>query len=282
MRAVSIRLAVCAAGFAVAPGATSLATAAFTDFTNWSLVEDPPNALFSGSATPGSATFFAGDGGVPVGTDIGYQSVNGLSPGSSTAGYAFDPSMSFTIAIDYAITFTGNPEGYLSLGFGVGEDGDGMNSAGMAMTTFDGAPFLVYGAGARVNDVDQPALPLALASAASGSLFVSYDAATGDVELGASTMQGAANPEASGTYAGLQDQWAGTELLASFFIRSGPIEPWSGGGAAEAAFSNLRILEGEAKFIPGPGVVSVMMLAMMAGSSRRRRGRSPALATLRQ
>lgn len=251
--------------------AACAAEGSFTDFTNWSLVEDPPSAFFSAAAAAGSATLHAGDSAVPIGTDIGFQSVNGQTPGSSSAGYAFDPASSFTIAIDYAITFTGDPQGYLSLGFGIGEDGDGMNSAGMVMTTFDGAPFLVYGAGARVNDVDQPAIPLALASTESGSLFVSYDALTGDVALGASTTPGAEAAAVAGTYSGIQNDWAGGDLLASFFIRSGPIEAWSGGGTAEAVFSNLRILEGEAMPVPVPGAPGVIALGVLGVGRRRRR-----------
>ena len=244
------------------------ATADIGDFTNWTQVQDPPNANFTGSTTMIDASLFAGDGAVPNATDIGYQSVNGVTPATSTAGYMFDYTQSFSLAIDYDLSFTNNPSGVLSLGFGIGEDGLGMNSAGIVMATQNGSPLGPFAGAARANDNDAGSFVTALPSTLSGSLFVSYDAVTGTITAGASQTPGAAAPAATGNFDMLQDQWNDENLLASFFIRSGPLVPWSGGNG-EAVFSNFRVLEGEAIRIPAPSAVAVFGL-LCAGRRRSR------------
>jgi len=248
---------------------TAGAHAAITDFTNWTLVQDPPNANFSAAATMSDAMLFA-DGPVPLATDIGFQSVNGPTAATSTAGYAFDPASSFSIAVDYDLSFNGPAAGFLSLGFGVGVDGAGMNSAGAGMTTSNGAPLLTFGAAARVNDVDQGAMALALNATLAGSLFVSYDAPSGDVTIGAAQTPGAGAAASSATYSGIQNMWPAGDLLASFFIRSGPGGAWTSGDAT-ATFDNFRIIEGEAKNIPSPGSLGAVLIGCGALGARRRR-----------
>ena len=172
-----------------APCATSFA--AIVDFTTWTPVADPADPNFTSSATVSSASIQVANGSIPVGTDIGFQSVDGVTLGSSTSGSYFDPSNNFTIAIDYNLDFGAGAQGFLGLGFGIGEDGDGMNSAGVGMATFNGAPFLSFGGAARINDQDQSPLLLSLSSTLTGSLFVQYDASSGDVTVGAASTQGA-------------------------------------------------------------------------------------------
>ncbi|MEL6108080.1 MAG: PEP-CTERM sorting domain-containing protein [Planctomycetota bacterium] len=249
----------------------SIANAAITDFSTWTLVEDPPNANFSATQTAASATLSAG-GPIPAGVDIGFQSVNGTTVASSTGGYFFDPSTDFSIAIDYDWTFNSGA-GVLGLGFGIGEDSDGMNSAGVAMATSNGSPFLTFGGAARVNDNDQAPLVLGTAtSTLSGSLFVSYEAASGDVLLGAATTTGAASPTVAGTYSGIQNQWNNEALLASFFIRSdGPAGAQWLGGDADAVFSNFRVLSGSAVAIPEPSSSVALGLVGVWVLIRRRR-----------
>lgn len=246
------------------------AHASITDFTNWTLVQDPPSASFFSSASMTTAELFADGGPVPIGTDIGYQSVDGATAATSTAGYAFDSAASFSIAIDYEFFFTGPAVGFLSLGFGVGVDGAGMNSAGALMTTSNGAAFGTFAGGARVNDVDQASFISLLPATLSGSLFVSYDAMSGDVTVGASQSQGAGSPATSSTFSGIQNMWPEGDLLASFFIRSGPTVAWTSGDV-NAFFDNLRVLEGEARQIPAPGPVALFGLASAAAMTRRRR-----------
>lgn len=245
-----------------------------TEFTNWYLVQDPPDSNFTSSVTSNQASLFAGAGAVPVGTDIGYVTINGNTAGSSTAGYVFDPVADFLLAIDYDLSFV-SASGALGLGFGVGEDVDGMNSAGVAFVTNNGAPFLTFGGGARVNDVTLPLQDTGLAATLTGSLFVGYDAASGDLILGASQTAGDASPTATTTFAALQNQWNGDDLLASFFIRSDAIpifapNGWTGGDAT-ALFSNFRVLQGSAKAIPEPG--STALISLLALVLLRRRGR---------
>ncbi|MEO1527402.1 MAG: hypothetical protein AAFX06_18385 [Planctomycetota bacterium] len=249
----------------------SVANAAITDLSTWTLVEDPPNANFSAAQTAVNATLSAA-GPVPAGVDIGFQSVSGDTVSNSTAGHYFDTNSDFSIAIDYDWTFN-SASGFLGLGFGIGEDSDGMNSAGVAMATSNGSPFLTFGGAARVNDADQAPLVLgATTSSLSGSLFVSYEAASGDILLGAATSTGAAAPTVTGTYSGIQNQWNDEALLASFFIRSdGPAGGQWLGGDADAVFSNFRILSGSAVAVPEPSAVGVIALFGTTLAMRRRR-----------
>ena len=250
----------------------SPANAAITDFRTWRRVEDPPHPSFDASQQATSATLSAGATAIPGGTDIGFQSVNGGTVAASNAGSYFDPSHDFTIAVDYAMTFT-SANGFLGLGFGIGEDIDGMNSAGVAMLTSNGSPFLSFGGAARINDVTQSPVAIPLSSSLVGSLFIDYTAASGDVVVGASTTPGGASPAEIGTFAGIQNQWSGENLLASFFLRSdGPL-PGSGwlGGDANAVFSNFRVLNGSAVAIPEPSSFMAGLLVVGAVTVRRRR-----------
>lgn len=255
-----------------------IAQADVTDFGTWSLVEDPAHAGFSATALGTSATLSAADLAIPAGTDIGYQSVNGSTPQTSTSGFYFSPDADFSLAIDYAWTFSNSPSGFLGLGFGIGEDGDGMNSAGVAMGTSNGSPFLSFGGAARINDVDQPAValggnPFLNPSSASGTLFVAYQASSGDVIVGATAAPGAAAPTLSYTYAGIQNQWSGDGLMPSFFIRSdapATLSTW-GGGNADAVFSNFRVLNGNPVAIPEPSTAVASLFLVPALICRRTR-----------
>ncbi len=224
--------------------AAPLAAASIDDLTGWTLVEDPPDPGFSATVEgPASVLLEAADTEVPSGTDIGYQSVDGQDVEASTAGFAFDPAQSFSIAIDYAITFGGTPVGGLGIGLGIGEDRDGANSAGVALLTQDGGTVAVGGA-ARIDDVTQPLLPIFTLAQRSGSFFVTYDAASGNVAVGVGPA-GANVPSATRTFTAIQPQWPGEFLFPAFFLRSDDElgAPWTQ-GTAEARFSNLRVLAG--------------------------------------
>ena len=226
---------------------TTCAHAAVSDLSGWTLVEDPPHAFFSASATASEATLSATGGPIPIGTDIGYQSIDGNTTTTSSAGYAFSPLADFAVAIDFDLSFT-SASGALGLGFGIGEDGNGENSAGAALVALNGGPFLNFFGAARVNDVTLSPQFTGLGVSLTGSLFATYDAASGDITLGASQSQSAASPAATTVFSGLQTQWAGTGLLTSFFIRSDDVpifapNGWTG-GSAQAVFSNMRVLSG--------------------------------------
>ncbi|MBI1337483.1 MAG: hypothetical protein GC164_11030 [Phycisphaera sp.] len=243
------------------------ARAAITDLSTWTEVQDPPAAGFTSTLSPSSATLNAGNTPVASGTDIGYQTVNGQTPATSTSGYSFDPSSDLSVAIDFGFTATG-ATGVLGLGFGIGEDRDGMNSAGVAVVFLNGSPYGSFGGAARVNDANQSPLVLPLAATSQGSFFVSYDSATGDITVGASATQGAASPSATNTFTGLQNLWNDTDLLVSFFLRS---EGWLG-GTASATFTNFRVLEGSPAPIPEPSAaVAVTLLSCVVFGRRARR-----------
>ncbi|AUB82351.1 hypothetical protein [Candidatus Thiodictyon syntrophicum] len=250
------------------PGA---ARAGLTDFQTWTQVQDPPHVSFTGLATATEVTLSADGGPVPGGTDIGYQSVDGKTPGVSSLGYAFSPGADFALAIDFAITFGNSPVGYLGLGFGIGEDSDGTDSAGAALLFNNGNALGIFGAAARVDDVNQTPLALPVLASASGSMFVSYQATSGNVTLGASRTQGVSNPTGTGTFTGIQNNWDGGNLLVSFFLRSdGSLgTPWQS-GTAHAVFSNLRVLSGTPLAVPAPPPLALLALGLAALAVRRR------------
>lgn len=247
------------------------ADAAITDFTTWTQVQDPAHVNFTGSANATQATLVAANGAVPAATDIGYQTVNGATPATSTAGYAFNPASDFTVAIDYNMSFANTPTGTLAIGFGIGEDRDGTNSAGAVMITNNGSPFLFFGASARIDDVTQSPQAILLGASLSGSLFATYVASSGNVILGASTTTGAGSPAATTTFTGIQNSWDGGLLLASFFLRSdGSLgSPWQSGNG-QAVFSNFRIIAGESVGVPEPCAMSLLPLIGLILSRRRK------------
>lgn len=220
--------------------------AQFTHLDRWFLVEDPPhpglNASISGTGAASSATLTAANVAIPSGTDIGYKAFNGNLADDATAGYYFDPANDFSIAIDYDLSISGTE---LGIGFGVGEDGNGENSAGIVLLRTVNSGFTVIGIGAasRTNDIDDTPVALGLASTGTtddGSLFVTYTASTGTISVGRSASPGAATPGTTHDFTGYQNGWNDRGMLVSFFLRS----QGSTGGTATAVFDNLRVLSG--------------------------------------
>ncbi len=257
-----------AVAFLAAP---CISRATVTDFTTWTLAQDPPNANFTGSAAVAQATLNAVGGPVPSGTDIGYQSVNGATVGASTSGYAFDSASDFAIAIGFNLSF-GTPVGLMAIGFGIGKDGAGADSAGVAMATFNGVPQLFFLGAARDGDFDQGTQFTNVGATLTGSLFAIYAAASGDVTVGASQTAGAAAPTGTtATYAGIENNWASGDLLASFFLRS---QGWTS-GTSQAVFSNFRVLAGTPTAVPEPGSAGLVCFGGLLFLRRVRQGRRP-------
>ncbi|MGR8921762.1 MAG: hypothetical protein ACU85V_19285 [Gammaproteobacteria bacterium] len=271
MRAPALRSLLCLLLLALASGATA---AVVEDFNSWTAVEDPPHPGMGSSVDSPSQVTLTASGAIPAGTDIGYQSVDGGSVATSTAGHYFAAGASFTVAVDYDLTSSGST-GFGAIGFGIGEDGAGANSAGIALAVSNGAPFAFSGA-ARIDDATQAALVIGLAGSASGRMFVAYDAPSGDITLGASPVQGAAAPLADATYAGavLSDLWQGDDLLVSFFLRSDTLPPIFNtplsGGSIEAVFSNFEVLTGAAAAVPLPQTAWLLGLPLAALARPRR------------
>lgn len=256
-------------------GMATQARAGFDDFNNWTLVEDPADPNMSANVDSAAAVTLNAIGPVPNAVDIGYQSVDDDTVAASTAGYAFDPMQSFAIAVDYDLSFLGSPDGGIGIGFGIGEDADGTNSAGVALAFNDGAGLATAGV-ARVNDVDA-ASPIAIGAAADGSMHVSYDATTGDIVVGVGTV-GDSTPSTSTTLdaADVSDLWQGDWLLASLFLRSDAVAgfgvPFTA-GEAEAVFSDVRVTSGSAVFVPEPASIGFLLAggAMLIGRRQSRR-----------
>lgn len=251
------------------------ADAAITDFSTWTLIQDPADPNFVGASTATDANLSAIGGPISRGTDIGFASIDAATVAGSTSGYFFRPESDFQIAVDYSLAFSNSPVGSLGLGFGIGEDASGANSAGVSFLTQDGAPILTFGGAARVGDVNQTPKLLALAPELSGSLFIGYEAATGDITVGAASSAGASSPTVTGTFEGLQNQWNDADLLASFFIRSDGLVPGSqwNGGNADAVFSNFRVIQGTATAIPEPAAVCFLTATLSLLIAWRRRKR---------
>ncbi len=250
------------------------AQADITDFNNWTLVEDPPHANFTSSVDSSSQiTLSATAGPIPNATDIGYQSVNGITPATSTTGYAFDPSADFSVAVDFSLSFD-SPSGGLAVGFGIGEDKNGENSAGVALLTTNGLPSVFFGAVARIGDLDQGPQAILVGGQNSARLIASYQQATGHVTLGVST-DGDDTPEGTATFNNIQNSWNGGLLLTSFFLRSDNTltAAWTS-GTADAVFSNFHVISGTPLIIPEPGTLALAALALLgllAHGHRRRR-----------
>ncbi len=244
-----------------------------TDFNTWTLVEDPVHPNFESSVdTASQVTLTANDGPIPAGTDIGYQSVNGPTPLSSTQGYYFDTSSDFSIAVDFAMNFN-SPNGTLAFGFGIGEDQTGVNSAGVTLVTSNGIP-LSFVAASRINDVTQTPVPISgIAAQSAARMIASYDAASGNLQFGISN-NGDDIAEASHTFVGLQNDWTDGPLLVSFFLRSDTVSiftPWNS-GSSDTTVTNFQVISGSAVSVPEPqSVVFILGLTMYRMSRRKRR-----------
>ena len=258
--------------FSIATVIFAQATAAdaqITDFNSWTQVTDPADPNFTSSVdTATQISLLAAGGPISTGTDIGYQSINGLTPAPSTAGHAFDPAASFQVAIDFAMSFT-SPVGGLAIGFGIGEDQGGMNSAGAGLFTQNGIPSVLFGGAARVNDVDQPPQLILAPGQLSGSLFAAYDAASGDVTLGVGST-GALAPATTTTFAAIQNSWNGGPLFPAFFLRSDDflVQAWTSGNAT-AVFSDFRVISGTPQTVPESATLSMFAIGGLAISRLR-------------
>lgn len=243
--------------------------ATITDLSTWSVVEDPPHSGTMASIDVMGVARLTAGGAVPSGTDIGYASVNGADVANSTAGYYFDPSADFSVAVDFDLTARSSI-GAGGLGFGIGEDVDGANSAGVGLGFVNGAAALFATAG-RVNDVDQP-IESIVSGFGSGRLFIEYDSATGDVKAGVNATQGTPAPSVFKTLSGIQDLWTDGPLLVSFFLRSQAITPFPAltSGQVDAYFSNFEVLSGTPISVPEPTAAALAALALLACRRFRR------------
>ena len=195
------------------------AQADITDFNQWTLVEDPPNA-------------------------------------------------NLTAGVDFDLTFS-LPLGGLGIGLGIGEDGAGRNSAGVGLYTLNGSTGFpaTFGGAARINDVNQTPLSLAVPAQLNGRFLVSYFSASGDVTIGVS-VDGDNIAEGSGTFSGIQNSWNDEALMVSFFLRSDDgalFAPWTS-GQADAVFTDFSVISGTPMAIPEPSTILLLAsgLAVMA------------------
>jgi hypothetical protein len=247
------------------------ATLAIDDFNSWTFSQDPPHDGMTGSVENASQTTLSASGAIPAGTDVAFQSVDENLVADSTSGNYFSSANDFHIAVDFDVT-TANSQGLAAIGFGIGEDAAGANSAGPGLAIFNGGP-LAFSGGARINDVTQAPALFGPAATTSGRLFVRYDIATGDIIFGVNTTPGAAAPSDTGVFLGLQNSWNDKDLLVSFFLRSDAVVfPALSAGTVDAVFSNFEVLDGTAiAAVPEPGTFALLLSAavLLMGRSRQ-------------
>jgi hypothetical protein len=251
------------AGFVCAASIASAAS--ITDFSQWTRIADPPDPNMTGSITGGgtSASLVA-TGVVPSGTDIGYASVNAGTVSGSTTGYYFSPASSFEVAIDFDLQ-SALVIGGVGIGFGIGEDTGGVDSAGVAMAAVNGSP-VAYGTAGRVNDVDQSPTLFATSPTLTGRMFIRYESATGSVVAGIGPA-GAVAPVETQTLTAIQNLWDDEPLIVSFFLRSQAISviPAHTSGMTTAVFSNFAVLSGTPILVPEPAAaaLAISVLALL-------------------
>jgi hypothetical protein len=253
--------------------ATHGATLSIDDFNSWTQVQDPFHVGMTGNVDSAAEVALTAVGAVPASVDIGYQSIDGNDVASSASGNYFSVNQDFHVAVDFDMTAV-NSVGLAVIGMGIGEDGDGTNSAGPALAIINGNPSAFSG-GARINDVTQGTAIFGPTATSSGRFFVRYDSATGDIIYGVNTTKGSASPSDTGTFSALQKSWNDADLLVSFFLRSDTfsIVPPLSAGTVNAVFSNFEVLEGApVALVPEPASAALAVLAtLMVGPSGRRR-----------
>lgn len=248
---------------ALAFGMATVAFADFEDAADWTQVQDPPNADFSASADTVNNDFTLSAAGgvgpdVSPGTDIGYQSVDGNTVGTSTQGYYFNASQAFSVSVNYSLSNFANSVGAFGIGFGIGLDGTGENSVGAALGMYAGqvtdgtntAPIQggVFSGVGRVNDEDlNPVDPTTLGNnPSSGTLTISFDPNSETITLQATDSANPGNSlnavydssnTTNGSSENLFDVWDGESVLVSFFLRSEAVD--------QATATTLAILAGE-------------------------------------
>ncbi|MEO1236409.1 MAG: hypothetical protein AAFX76_06425 [Planctomycetota bacterium] len=246
------------------------ASGQLTGLTSFTLLEDPPNANLTAAFGSGGEAVLTANGAVPDGVDIGLASVDGPTVSGSTSGFFFAPDTDFSIAIDYAVAFDGSV-GAGGIGFGIGVDADGADSAGIGLAFNNGGVLGTASAG-RVGDEDTPVGPITiLTGPASGRFFVGYDADAGAATVGLSATPGAGVPDGSLPAAPpiteIADAFEGQPLLVSFFLRSeqltvpltSTVLPPLSAGTVTATFSNLEVLAGTPIAVPEPAAGLVLL-----------------------
>ncbi|MEM6334068.1 MAG: PEP-CTERM sorting domain-containing protein [Planctomycetota bacterium] len=256
------------AALAIAP-----ASAQITDFNAWTLIQDPPDPdLAATIATDGSKATLTATAPVARTTSIGLASINGQDVASSTQGFFFDPANSFKIAVDFdARTNAQNPPDTVFLfGFGVGEATDRDNSVTTVFTWERADFFPTFFSVVDLAMVDGRSQwgSFLSASPGQGSLFVQYDAESGDVFTGFASDVNATNPEIESAFPAIQNDWDEKRLIVSIYLHGGTGDNTTGGGI-EATFSNFRVLDGTPIAIPEPA--SLTLLAAAAGLALTRR-----------
>ena len=252
---------------------TPASAALIDNFNSWTQVQDPAHLGMTGTVDNDSQATLIAAGLIPAATDIGYQSVDGTTVATSLAGHYFKVGQDFHIAVDFDVSEV-DSVGLAGIGFGIGEDSAGMNSAGPGLAIFNGNPS-AFGGAARIDDSLQGPIPFGPGATSSGRFFAQYDSSSGDIIYGVNTTPGSDVPSHTGTFLGLQNNWGNVPLLASFFLRSDTLPAFGlnplTSGTLTAVFSNFEVLQGTASAVPLPGAVWLFGAALGGFAILRRK-----------
>lgn len=259
---------------------TTIHAAPITDFHAWNLVEDPPRDNLSSSIDSPNQVTLTASGSVPDANYIGYQSLNGNSPSRPVSGFAFDPTTSFSIAIDYDWSLQ-NAVGGSEIGFAISEYGERNNTASVQILAWNNRVLLVTESAQTqfgsvettpLIDTDEP-FSTPGAPPPMGSLHLAFDAESGDITVG-SGMIGSDLVDRVGILSGdtVYNLWNAEGdiglLSVSLFLRSQQIGdgeaatlvPQFSSGLASISFSNFRVISGSPVAIPEPALLGLSVL----------------------
>ena len=194
------------------------------------------------------------------------------------SGYYFDPSTSFSIAIDFDTSLRrSGGRGFGVLGFGINEQQSGGDSFEVTLGFRDILLRDFIATGYANGAVQQRRALNGIGGSSAyetGRFFIEYDSLTRSVVVGASATPGSSTPTATARLQGNQQQPNDTPLIASFFFRAEEEGFRTGilSGRYQTVFSNFEVLSGSPiAVVPEPTTLLATLGALGVLAVLRRR-----------